>query len=124
MAARRKPKPKLTSPLEHYEQKAVAWWLDMRGHLYCAVPNGGKRSKITAAILKSEGVKPSVPDILVFERANLAPFGCALEMKRVGGAGPTPGQRKWLADLAALGWVPLVGYGAEDAIRKLQALGY
>ena len=113
-----------TVPSEHEEQKVVATWLDARGHLYCAIPNGGKRSKATAAMLRSEGVKRGVPDILIFARANLAPFGCALEMKRTKGSRMEPDQIWWLDQLAAHGWIPLVGYGAEDAIKQLQALGY
>lgn len=30
-----------------------------------AIPNGGKRNKITAAILKAEGVRPGVSDLML-----------------------------------------------------------
>lgn len=113
-----------TIPTEHHEQVAVVRWLEMRGHLFCAVPNAAKRSVRLAAMLKAEGVRRGVCDLLIFSRANLAPFGCALEMKRTKGGRVTPEQRKWLTDLEALGWAVAVGHGAEDAIRKLQALGY
>lgn len=42
--------------------------------LWFHVPNGGKRNKVTAALLKKFGVKPGVADILIFRprRSNLA----------------------------------------------------
>lgn len=49
-------------------QKSVVQFLDLalpeNAH-YFAVPNGGRRSKVTGAILKATGVKPGVPDLAV-----------------------------------------------------------
>jgi len=50
---------------EHLTQKAICQYLDMRGVMYFAVPNGGKRNLITAKKLKAEGVKAGVPDLCV-----------------------------------------------------------
>ena len=53
--------------------------------------------------------------------------GFALEMKRAGGrpSDVTPEQRDWLAWFGdALGWGNAVGFGSEDALRKLKAAGY
>lgn len=56
---------------EHAEQRAFFCWLNFAAYtqlvplagLCFAIPNGGKRDKVTAARLKAEGVKAGVPDI-------------------------------------------------------------
>ena len=50
---------------EHDVQCAICDYLDIRRICYWAVPNGGKRSKSEAKRLKSEGVRPGVPDITI-----------------------------------------------------------
>lgn len=55
-------------------QKAVAAFLDValpRDAFWFHCPNGGKRSPVEAAILKSMGVKAGVPDICIAYRASL-----------------------------------------------------
>lgn len=54
---------------ESIEQRALIKWCRMhRGkwpelELIYAIPNGGARNKITAAILKAEGVRRDIPDL-------------------------------------------------------------
>jgi hypothetical protein len=63
-------------------QKAVFQHLAARGCGFAFhVPNGGWRSPIEAAILKGQGVKPGVPDLIVIKDGR--PF--ALELKAEGG---------------------------------------
>ena len=53
--------------------------------------------------------------------------GLALELKRCGGrqADLSDGQRDWLGFFGSLpGWQAVVGFGAEDALRKVAAAGY
>lgn len=50
---------------ESQVQKAICQYLDMRKVFYFAVPNGGKRNKVTASIMKAEGVKAGIPDICI-----------------------------------------------------------
>jgi len=50
---------------EHQVQKAICQYLDMRGLMYFAIPNGGQRNKIVASKLKAEGVKAGIPDICI-----------------------------------------------------------
>ena len=52
--------------------------------------------------------------------------GCALEMKRANGkpSDVSPEQKVWLQQLADRGWLTVVGYGATDALTKLEQLGY
>ena len=64
---------------EHQVQKAICQYLDMRGVMYFAIPNGGKRNLIVAKKLKAEGVKAGVPDICIVAGGGLAYF---LEVKR------------------------------------------
>lgn len=75
-------------PLESKEQIAFierVTWLHPR--LLChvvAVPNGGLRSKFTAARLKKEGVRPGFPDLIVLlPRGGY--HGLLIEMKRIHG---------------------------------------
>ena len=71
---------------EHGIQVAIMQFLDRALPSSCyafAVPNGGKRDRITGAILKREGVKAGVADIIVMRNPGL----CALiEVKTVKGS--------------------------------------
>lgn len=123
---------------EASEQEAMAAWLDASGARWCHVPNGGHRHAATAAALKAQGVKPGVPDVLIFTPPPAQPEarGVALELKRQSlrpkrpvksETWPScvrPEQRDWLVALAAQGWVALVAFGADDAIAQLVELGY
>jgi hypothetical protein len=56
-------------PTEHQEHLALLTWASLQAGRFpelpniCTIANGGKRSKVTAALLKAEGVKRGVPDI-------------------------------------------------------------
>ena len=76
-------------PSEAKEQEQLVKWLDAKGVTYFAVPNGGLRTKATAASLKRQGVKAGVPDILVVDHARVEMdgemrtfVGVALELKK------------------------------------------
>lgn len=111
---------------EEAEQAAVAMWLDTRRVWYCHVPNGGYRHVRTAAKLKAAGVKPGVPDLLIFDRPPARPdaVGVALEMKRVGIKQASPSQKVWLAAMQERGWLCAVQPGAAAAIGWLTELGF
>lgn len=107
--------------LEHQHQAALIKWASYT-HLppaadlehgsrvvdyLLAIPNGGHRGKITAAILKAEGVKPGVSDLLLpLRRQGFA--GLWLEMK-------APGKKPIDTQLAWLQRMRLAGYRAEWA---------
>jgi hypothetical protein len=116
----------LPAPTEEMEQRKLAQYLDARGLLWCAVPNGGHRNPIVGARLKAQGVKPGVPDILIFTppRGMFGIVGVAIELKRANGVPSdlTPEQKQWLRDLEAVSWCAGAMYGADDAIRKLEPL--
>lgn len=71
---------------EHGIQVAIMQFLDRALPASCyafAVPNGGNRSAVTGAILKREGVKAGVADIIVMRNPGL----CALiEVKTAKGS--------------------------------------
>ena len=116
---------RLLTPLEGAEQAVVIrwclWhesrWPELRWLF--AVPNGEKRPKVTAAILKGQGVKPGVPDLIL--PVPRGPYhGLAIEMKRVKGRGPTEEQEVWLDGLMGLGWRTQTCWGADEAIDLIR----
>ena len=110
------------------EQITVVRRLYKAGILFCAVPNGGKRARKEAILLKASGVVPGVPDILIFDPPPNRPGcpGVALEMKRerLTRSSVSKHQRRWLKALESRGWACVVGYGGEHALSELRELGY
>ena len=108
---------------EHDEQVALFEWAALNSARWpClarlfAIPNGGKRARKTAALLKAEGVRAGVPDVFLPWPVG----GCCglwIEMK-AGKNKPTENQRDWLAWLASNGYRVAVCWGADDAIRTI-----
>lgn len=81
------------------------------------IPNGGQRSKATAARLKAAGVKSGVPDLCL-------PYPCGgyhglyIELK-VGKNKPTANQNAWLDYLDGAGYCVRVCWGADEAIGEI-----
>lgn len=111
-------------------QKELALILDDANLLWTATANGGKRDKRTAASLKAQGLKPGVPDILIFTPPPSGiGSGMAIELKRDQAAGKqrgrlSPHQRIWLEELRSLGWRAEVAYGLNHALEILAGAGY
>ena len=99
---------------EEREQMKLAAYLDGQKFLWCHVPNGGHRRKVVAASLKRQGVKPGVPDVLIF-----APIQAAIELKRKSGGSVSANQRKFLDALSNAGWETYIARGADKAIEWL-----
>jgi hypothetical protein len=143
-----KPRP----PTEEQEQRTLALWLNLHPLImWCHVPNGGHRDPRVAAKLQGLGVKPGVPDILIFspppfwsqggrrmpacfrgpERVDPSltplPRGIAIELKRQGATGSklSTEQVDWGLGLSRLcGWYWFMASGAGEAIDELERLGY
>lgn len=88
----------------------------------CAIPNGGRRGKIEASILKAEGVSAGAPDWVCFRNARERPesgtryAGTALEFKSPTGKGRlTDTQRAWHHALEDEGWRVAVVTSADEA---------
>lgn len=108
------------APLEHVEQS----WLVQRLALLTprhpelallyAVPNGGHRSPKTAAALQREGVRRSVPD-LVLPVPRFPYHGLYVELKRLGYYS-TPDQTALQAQLARQGYAVFEAHGADEGV--------
>lgn len=138
----------MTVPLESEEQEVLAMQLDAWGLLWTHVPGGdaflgkGPQRFSRARRLEKSGVKPGVPDVLIFDPPPNQPAkrGCAIELKRARGprggkpanGSMTGEQRMWLCLLSERSWlVPLSPtdvrplYGAAEAIEWLRTVaGY
>jgi hypothetical protein len=105
-------------PTEHEEQRELVKWF-RRKHAPCrifAIPNGGFRSRTTAARLKAEGVSRGVPDLFVPH------YNLWIEMKRIKGGRLSSEQSDWKRYLEqTCGHTVLVCYGAEDAKAQIDA---
>ena len=115
-----------TNPPEEAEHMALVQWLELHAIRYTHVPNEGLHKVQYRVKQKRLGVKPGVPDILIFDRPPLYPenVGVAIELKRQKGGRVTPEQTAWLEHLKARGWAVAVCQGAMEAIRVLQELGF
>lgn len=83
------------------------------------VPNGGLRSKRTAAKMKAMGQEPGVLDYwLPIPSAGYN--GLIIEMKRPGGY-LTPEQKDWSTDMQRYGWLVEVCRSADEAIHVLES---
>ena len=105
-------------PSEHDEQAGFVEWFRARWPrvLIFAIPNGGKRSIVTAKRLRREGVTPGVPDLYI------PAWGIWIEMKRQKGGRTSPDQDGMISYLENVGHRVIVGYGATDASDKLLSL--
>jgi hypothetical protein len=98
---------------EHAIQAAFITWCHLNEKtimpqlaLGFAVPNGGKRSAKTAALLKAEGVRPGVPDWML-PVPNCGFSGLAIEFKRPGKKTTTP-QNNYIDKLVLVGWLVVI----------------
>ena len=100
-------------PTESQEQIAFVQWFrrKYRPVRMFHIPNGGARSKRTAAKLKSEGVLRGVPDLFIPE------WNLWIEMKRTKGGRLSPEQRDWKRYLEDIGNTVFVAMGCEHAME-------
>ena len=77
------------------------------------IPNEGKRSKVTGAQLKAQGLKAGVPDVCL-PVAHGGYIGLYVEMK-VKPNRPTENQKQWLRALRGAGHFTAVAYTWEEA---------
>lgn len=88
-----------TYRLEHDEQCALFRWIDANAPAMpdlakaFAIPNGGLRTLRTASMLKAEGVKPGIPDVMLLVPRD-GYHGLMIEMKRPTGT-LSPSQIDW-----------------------------
>ncbi len=103
-------------------------WCDMTPHpempqhkigrwLY-AVPNGGKRSKVEAGIMKAEGVRAGMTDLVLAWPTDRWP-GLYIEMKTADGR-VSPEQKDWAERLTEAGYRHEICRGRLEAIAVIR----
>lgn len=120
------------TPKEEDIQIALAELLDLikyegRPLKWCHVPNGGKRHIKTAVKMKAAGVKPGIPDIIIFDPPPcymMGSKGAMIELKRSKGGKVSDTQQEWLDYLGASGWSVAVCKGIDEALSQLGKWGY
>jgi hypothetical protein len=115
---------------EHQEQCAVIRWCELNKAKYpaldmiFAIPNGGHRHIGTAKKLKSEGVKPGVPDLflaccnVINKNKNIEWHGLFIEMK-FGKNKVSEEQECWHTKLLLFGYKVIVCYSFEEAVKEI-----
>ena len=113
---------------EHQIQARAVGYLRQAGVRFFAVPNGGKRSGATAAILWQEGVEAGVPDLVIIDPPRgewLTGFwvGTVIEVKKEGGKASKE-QLKWLSEFSNRGWRAHLACGLPALLQILCDYGY
>lgn len=105
---------------EHSEQVALSEWAAWQVNLgieplrwIFAIPNGGLRTEETGSLLKSEGVKAGVSDIML-PHPTAAYCGLFIEMK-FGRNKPTKNQIAFIDAMNKVGYLAKVAYGFDEA---------
>src|SRR6267154_720893 len=112
-------------PLEHDIQAAFFQWVKLAEkanptlRLMFAVPNAGKRSYKTAAMMIAEGLRKGVPDMILPVPRN-GFTGLAIEFKRPGET-PRPEQLAYIALLVKEHWLVVVLTDSEAAIKTVKS---
>lgn len=127
---------------ERDDQKRVVGELRRAGYEVFAIRNEAHRGLGEQRDIKAMGVRSGVSDLLIMDSCvsvrgdSTDPGeicklkGCFVEMKTADRQSSFPSndrEREQLAFLNVaryLGYAAIVGFGADDAIRKLRALGY
>lgn len=114
---------------EHAHQRAFFGWLNYAqltglhpmARMCFAIPNGGKRDPVTAARLKSEGVKAGVPDVCYpvpswkLHNGSTTFLSLWLELKKPDHGVPSEAQDAWRVDLHTCGHAVATCWGWRAA---------
>lgn len=105
--------------LEHQLQARCIRWFrlthrDMVHNLF-AVPNGGYRTKTTAAIMKAEGQLSGVADLILLKRKGKC--GALLLEAKIKGNYQTPTQKEWQKRIEADGYEYRIFHSLEEFIK-------
>lgn len=124
------PEQLAASGSEDGHQLAIFQWIALNSHIYPELkwlhhsPNGGFRNKREAAKLKAMGVKSGFPDLFL-PKPNRSHAGLFIELKRPDSVGKKAGkasteQDEWKEYLIRVGYLCIVCYGWEDAVKVLK----
>ena len=98
-------------------QRALCQHLELRaarGLVWFAVPNGGWRSPVEAAIFKGLGIKAGVADLILHDGKFFA-----LELKSETGRA-TDAQRNFIEAVIAAGGHAAIGRGVDECLQILE----
>jgi hypothetical protein len=113
---RRAPQRKRPDDEEHRIQAACVNWFRLQYPTHAsalfAVPNGGRRDRVSGAKLKAEGVLPGVSDLILLV-ARRGCYGLLIEMKTSKGK-QSPAQKEWARDMAARGYLYIVCHSFDE----------
>jgi VRR-NUC domain len=98
--------------VQHYRHRAAP------GVFMFAVPNGGFRRPVEAAIMKATGTVPGVPDTIWIKGGQVY----ALELKAENGR-LTEAQERVLIELREAGAMATHAHGLDEALRVLEGWG-
>ena len=118
---RRHPPRKRPDDEEHRIQCACVNWFRLQYPTHAtalfAVPNGGRRDRVSGAKLKAEGVLPGVSDlILLLPRGRH--HGLLIEMKTERGK-QSQAQRDWQRDMVHRGYKYMVIRSIDEFIDRV-----
>lgn len=109
------PRKKPANHESKMQSACVAWFrlqMSQYAPLLFAIPNGGKRGKMTAVTLKREGLTAGVPDL--FLAVPRVPFsGLFIEMKH-GKNKPSPEQAAMMERLKSQGYACELCYSFDE----------
>ena len=118
---RRAPQRRRPDDEEHRIQCACVNWFRLQYPTHAsalfAVPNGGRRDRVSGAKLKAEGVLPGVSDlILLIARGGY--HALLIEMK-TGKGKQSPAQRDWQRDMTARGYRYIVCHSVDEFMDEV-----
>jgi len=114
---------KVRHPEAISQRSVILWWayshkvLGIPEHLLFSVPNGGYRHPFEAKLLREEGMRSGVADLILLVPRGIY-HGMALEMKSQEGR-LSPEQKEWAAAATSQGYLCVVAYSTEEAIKFL-----
>lgn len=111
----------MTHEESNIQRWCVYWFRSQYPHLarmLFAVPNGGARSRVTASILKGEGVVAGVADLILLVPAGGYHALC-IEMKTPKGR-QQPTQKEWQTDVERHGYKYIVCRSVDQFIAEVR----
>ena len=107
---------------EHNIQVACVRWFayqypELQGLLF-AVPNGGRRDRVTGAKLKAEGVVAGVSDLLLLV-PSCGHGALCIEMKTSRGR-QTDEQKRWQQEVEHMGYRYVVCRSLDDFMKEIK----
>ena len=118
---RRAPQRRRPDDEEHRIQCACVNWFRLQypdhASALFAVPNGGRRDRVSGAKLKAEGVLPGVSDLILLV-ARGGYHGLLIEMKTPKGK-QSPAQKVWQREMESRGYRYIVCHSFDEFMEEV-----